>query len=124
MLGPCSVWFSRIEFCLITGLKFGAISNTDLYEDVSNGIHHRCFGGRGAVTFAELKARIQQGQSQEQFDAVKLCLMYMVNCVLIRAEERKYVPIWQLRLVDDLDTFNAFPWGSHVYKYSIFGSKT
>ncbi|KAK3198923.1 hypothetical protein Dsin_022338 [Dipteronia sinensis] len=74
-------------------------------------------------TFAKLEARIEQGQWQVQSDAVKLCLLYMLNCVLIGAEERNYVPIWQLHLIDDLDAFNAFPWGSHVYKHSIFGFK-
>ncbi|KAK3211272.1 hypothetical protein Dsin_015978 [Dipteronia sinensis] len=66
---------------------------------------------------------MSKGQWQQQFDAVKLCLIYMLNCVLIGAEERNFVPKWQLRLVDDLDAFNAFPWGSHVYKYSTFRFK-
>ncbi|KAK3198019.1 hypothetical protein Dsin_021434 [Dipteronia sinensis] len=65
MLGPRSIRFSNVEFCLITGLKFGAIPDTAVYEDVPNGIHHR-------------------------------------------AEEMNSVPIWQLRLVDDLDAFNVF----------------
>ncbi|KAK3193819.1 hypothetical protein Dsin_025129 [Dipteronia sinensis] len=102
MLDPHSVRFSRVEFCLIIGLKFRAIPDTELYEDVPNGIHHRYFGGRDVVTFAKLEARIEQGQWIKQFDAVKLCLLYMLNCVLIGAEERASVPIWQLRLVDEL----------------------
>ncbi|KAK3213396.1 hypothetical protein Dsin_018102 [Dipteronia sinensis] len=101
----------------------GAIPDTELYEDVPNGIHHIYFSGRDVVTFAELEARIEQDQRQKQFDAVKLCLLYMLNCVLIGAEERASVPIWQLCLVDNVEAFNAFPWGSHVYKYSIFGFK-
>ncbi|KAK3198902.1 hypothetical protein Dsin_022317 [Dipteronia sinensis] len=64
--------------------------------------------------------RIEQDQWQMQSDAVKLCLLYLLNCVLIGAEERNSAPIWQLHLIDDLD---AFPWGSHVYKHSIFGFK-
>ncbi|KAK3204182.1 hypothetical protein Dsin_018228 [Dipteronia sinensis] len=86
MLGPRSIWFSKVEFSLITGLKFGAIPDMMVYQDVANGLHHRYFGGRAAITFAKLKARIEQ-----------------------------------LRLVDDLDAFNAFLWGSLVYKHSIFG---
>ncbi|KAK3189170.1 hypothetical protein Dsin_028731 [Dipteronia sinensis] len=62
MLGLRSILFSRVEFCLITGLKFGAIPHTELYEDVSNGIHHMYFGGQDVVTFAELEARIEKGQ--------------------------------------------------------------
>ncbi|KAK3194079.1 hypothetical protein Dsin_025389 [Dipteronia sinensis] len=50
----------QVEFCLITGLKFGAILNTELYEDVPNGIHHKYFSGRDMVTFAEIEARIEQ----------------------------------------------------------------
>ncbi|KAK3218525.1 hypothetical protein Dsin_012495 [Dipteronia sinensis] len=95
MLGSRSVWFSRMEFCLITGLKFGAIPNMELYEDVPNGIHH----SQDVVTFAELEARIEQGQWQEQFDAVKLCLLYMLNYVLIGAEEMALIPIWQCALM-------------------------
>ncbi|KAK3230299.1 hypothetical protein Dsin_002180 [Dipteronia sinensis] len=120
MLGKHSIHFSRVEFCLITGLKFRAIPDTTLYEDVENGIHHRYFG---AVSFTELQARIEHDQWQEQFDAVKLCLQLMVNCVLTGLDEQDFVHIWQLRLVDDLDAFNVFPWGSHVNKYSIFGFK-
>ncbi|KAK3212689.1 hypothetical protein Dsin_017395 [Dipteronia sinensis] len=38
-------------------------------------------------------------------------------------DERKKVPLWQIRLVEDLDAFDAFPWGAHVYRQSIFGFK-
>jgi len=123
MLGNQSVRFSREEFCLITGLKFGAIPDTDVYDAVENGIHQRYFEGRDMVRFCELQARIQQAHWHNPIDAVKLCLLLMVNCILIGLDERESVPIWQLRLVDNLDAFNAFPWGSHVYKTSIFWFK-
>ncbi|KAK4842876.1 hypothetical protein QYF36_001136 [Acer negundo] len=35
-------------------------------------------------------------------------------------DERDKVPVWQWRLVEDLDAFDAFPWGAHVYRRSIF----
>ncbi|KAK3183168.1 hypothetical protein Dsin_030454 [Dipteronia sinensis] len=111
MLGTNSVQISRVEFCLITGLKFGAIPDTALYEDVPNSIYQRYFGGRDAVTFTKHQARIEQGQWQQQFDAVELCLLLMVNCVLTGLKERYCIPIWQLCLVDDID---AFLWGLHV----------
>ncbi|KAK3184928.1 hypothetical protein Dsin_032214 [Dipteronia sinensis] len=115
MLANQCVRFSRVEFCLITGLKFGAIPDTDVYDEY--------FGGRDVVTFSELEARSQQGQWEQPFDAVKLCLLLMVNCVIHRLDERHYIPIWQVRLVEDLDAFNAFPWGLYVYKTSIFAFK-
>ncbi|KAK3222973.1 hypothetical protein Dsin_009998 [Dipteronia sinensis] len=123
MLGMQSVRFSRVEFCLITGLKFRPIPDMTLYVDVTNGIHQRYFSGRDLVRFTKLQARIQHERWQGQFDAVKLCLLLIVNCVLTGFDERDFIPIWQLRLVDDLDGFNAFPCGSHVYTYSILGFK-
>ncbi|KAK3195853.1 hypothetical protein Dsin_027163 [Dipteronia sinensis] len=100
-----------------------AIPDTELYEDVPNGIHHKYFSGRDVVTFAELEARIEHGQWPEQFDAMKLWLLYMLNCVLIGAKKRASIPIWQLHLVDNLEAFNAFLWDLHVYKYFIFRFK-
>ncbi|KAI9182010.1 hypothetical protein LWI28_021027 [Acer negundo] len=38
-------------------------------------------------------------------------------------DEREKVPVWQFRLVEDLDAFDAFPWGAHVYRRSIYGFK-
>ncbi|KAK2638144.1 hypothetical protein Ddye_025939 [Dipteronia dyeriana] len=41
MLGNQSVRFSKVEFCLITGLRFGVIPDTSVYAEVENGIHQR-----------------------------------------------------------------------------------
>ncbi|KAK2650354.1 hypothetical protein Ddye_017843 [Dipteronia dyeriana] len=108
MLGKYSIQFFRVEFCLITGLKFGVILDMTLYEDVENGID---------------QTRVEYGQWQEKFNTVKLCLLLMLNCILIGLGERGFIPNWQLCLVDDLDAFSAFLWDSHAYKYSIYGFK-
>ncbi|KAK3193025.1 hypothetical protein Dsin_024335 [Dipteronia sinensis] len=121
MLGRHSVRFSKVEFYLITGLKFGIIPDMTQIEAVENGIHQRYFGGRDLITLEELQAMIQLGQWEQQYDVVKLCLVLLLNCFLIGLDEREFIPLWQLRLVEDLVSFEAFPWGSHVYKYSIYG---
>ena len=41
----------------------------------------------------------------------------------MRVDKRDKVPPWQFRLVEDLDAFDAFPWGAHVYMRSIYGFK-
>ncbi|KAI9169178.1 hypothetical protein LWI28_008239 [Acer negundo] len=121
MLGRHSVWFSKVEFCLITGLKFGELPDTSTYDMVENGIHQRYFEGRDEVEYEELKAVLRIGVFSEQYDAVKLCLLYMLNWILMGLDEREKVPVWQFRLVEDLDAFDAFPWGAHVYRRSIYG---
>ncbi|KAI9159921.1 hypothetical protein LWI28_003283 [Acer negundo] len=115
--------FSKVEFCLITGLKFGELPDTSTYDTVENGIHQRYFDGRYKVEYAELKAVLRIDIFSEQYDAVKLCLLYMLNWILMGLDEREKVPVWQFRLVEDLDAFDAFPWGAHVYRWSIYGFK-
>ena len=119
LLGRHSVRFSKVEFCLITGLKFGELPDTSTYNMVQNGIHQRYFEGRDDIEYGELRAVLRIGVFHEQYDAVKLCLLYMLNWILMGLDERQKVPIWQFRLVEDLDAFDAFPWGAHVFRQSI-----
>ena len=49
------------------------------------------------------------GIFMEQYDAVKLCLLFMLNWILMVLDERDQVSVWQFRLVKDLDAFDAFP---------------
>ncbi|KAI9191237.1 hypothetical protein LWI28_005560 [Acer negundo] len=123
LLGKHLVRFSKVEFCLITGLKFGQLPDTSTYDVVQNGIHQRYFEGRDEVEFGELRAVVRTGGFAEQYDAVKLCLLYMLNWILMGLDEREKVPLWQFRLIENLDAFDAFPWGAHVYRRSISGFK-
>ncbi|KAI9165246.1 hypothetical protein LWI28_010355 [Acer negundo] len=123
LLGRHSVRFSKVEFCLITGLKFGELPDTSTYDMVENGIHQRYFESRDEVEYVELKAILRIGVFSEQYDSVKLCLLYMLNWILMGLDEREKVPVWQFRLVEDLDAFDAFSWGAHVYRRSIYGFK-
>ncbi|KAK0573845.1 hypothetical protein LWI29_014434 [Acer saccharum] len=123
LLGKHSVRFSKVEFCLITGLKFGQLPDTSTYDVVPNGIHQRYFESRDEVEFGELRAVVRTGGFVEQYDAVKLCLLYMLNWILMGLDEREKVPLWQFRLIKNLDAFDAFPWGAHVYRRSISGFK-
>ncbi|KAK2658015.1 hypothetical protein Ddye_011067 [Dipteronia dyeriana] len=96
LLGNVSVCFSKIEFCLIIGLKFGIVPDTSKYLEVENDIHQRCFGGQNEITIEELKERVQQGQWTKQFDVVKLCLLLLLYVFLIGEDERGSVPIWKI----------------------------
>ncbi|KAK1576467.1 hypothetical protein Q3G72_014125 [Acer saccharum] len=93
LLGKHSVQFSKVEFCLITGLKFRELLDTSTYDVVENGIHQRYFEGRDDVEFGELRAVLRIGVFAEQYDAVKLCLLYMLNWILMALDEREKVPL-------------------------------
>ncbi|KAK2648370.1 hypothetical protein Ddye_015859 [Dipteronia dyeriana] len=49
------VRFSKVEFYLITELRFGVVPDTSLYAAVENGIHQWYFSGANEVSFEELR---------------------------------------------------------------------
>ncbi|KAK2646568.1 hypothetical protein Ddye_021763 [Dipteronia dyeriana] len=84
MLGNRSVRFSKVEFCLITGLQFGVIPDTSVYAEVENGIHQRYFPGADEVLLEEIRVVHTFGEFQKGYNVVKLCLIYMLNWILMR----------------------------------------
>ncbi|KAK2639132.1 hypothetical protein Ddye_026927 [Dipteronia dyeriana] len=109
MLGNQSVGFSKVEFYLITGLRFGVVPDTTKYAAVENGIHRRYFPRADEVSLEEIRGVVTGAEFGKAYDAVKLCLIYMMNRILIGVDERFKIPVWQFRLVEDLDAFDAFP---------------
>ncbi|KAK2662338.1 hypothetical protein Ddye_000912 [Dipteronia dyeriana] len=109
MLGTHEVRFSKVEFCLITELRFRVVLDTNNYVSVDNGLHHRYFGGKDEILSFELRDVLRRGEFQKAYDSVKPCLIYMLNWILMGLDERVKIPVWQLRSVDDLDGFDAFP---------------
>ncbi|KAK2653578.1 hypothetical protein Ddye_013434 [Dipteronia dyeriana] len=61
MLGTHEVRLSNVEFCLITRLRFGVVSDTSRYVSVDNGLHHRYFGGMDEIFAMELRDVLRLG---------------------------------------------------------------
>ncbi|KAK2658434.1 hypothetical protein Ddye_004967 [Dipteronia dyeriana] len=88
------VRFSNVEFYLITGLCFRVVPDSSVYAAVENGIHQRYFPGAYEASLEELRVILTLREFQEEYDAVKLCLIYMLNWILMRVDERFKIPIW------------------------------
>ncbi|KAK2658357.1 hypothetical protein Ddye_004890 [Dipteronia dyeriana] len=112
MLSNQSVRFSKVEFFLITGLRFGVVLDTTKYAKVENDIHQRYFPLADEVSLEEIRGVVTVEEFGEAY-AVKLHLIYMLNWILIGVDERFKIPVWQFRLVENLDVFDVFPWGAH-----------
>ncbi|KAK2655827.1 hypothetical protein Ddye_008879 [Dipteronia dyeriana] len=48
-------------------------------------------------------------------DVVKLALILFLEMTLVGNDDRTSILYWALELVDDLDAFNKFPWGTFIY---------
>ncbi|KAK2634743.1 hypothetical protein Ddye_029535 [Dipteronia dyeriana] len=123
MLGTNEVRFSKVEFCMITVLQFEVVPDTSRYVNVDNGLHHWYFGGKDEISSVEFRDVLRLDEFQQAYNCVKLCLIYMLNWILMGLDERLKIPVWQIRLVDDLDAFDVFSWGAHVYRHSIYSFK-
>ncbi|KAK2655182.1 hypothetical protein Ddye_008234 [Dipteronia dyeriana] len=104
-------------------LRFRVVLNTTKYAAVENVIHQRYFPGADEVSLEEIRGVVTVAEFEKAYDAVELSLIYMLNWILMGWDERFKIPVWQFRLVEDLDMFDAFPWGAHVYRNSIFSFK-
>ncbi|KAK2655938.1 hypothetical protein Ddye_008990 [Dipteronia dyeriana] len=123
MLGTQSVRFSKVKFYLITVLRFGVVPETTMYAVVKNGIHERYFPRVEEMSLEQIMGVVTSTDFGQTYDAVKLCLLYMMNWKLMGVDERFKILVWQFRLVEDLDEFDAFPWGAHVFRHSIHSFK-
>ncbi|CAL2229224.1 unnamed protein product [Prunus armeniaca] len=95
--------FTRQDFCLITGLRFGEV------PEVSSG---------------EKEAFLR---CTEEDDIYKLALVYFVELVVLGRVKHLNINVNYLTLAEDLDAFNRYPWGSVSFdktQDSLFSAPT
>ena len=117
--------FSALEFALITGLKFGKISQFDItslrirdqYFNKENKIHNDqleevfialCKKGKRSTKKTKNKAKLN-GKSNLDEDIVELALSYFVEHVLLGKERKNLIDLQWVQLVDNLEEFNKYP---------------
>ncbi|KAE8661472.1 hypothetical protein F3Y22_tig00113725pilonHSYRG00444 [Hibiscus syriacus] len=121
---PTYTCFGLKEFCLITGLRFG-------HDDVGRYTRH--------ITRPSWLSRVFPDESIEKpnlhvddmkklfnkkdgftrmndVDVVRLCLLLLLYAGFLGREARKPIPHELILLVEDLNAWNLFPWGSYIWK--------
>ncbi|GMN48254.1 hypothetical protein TIFTF001_017424 [Ficus carica] len=107
-LGEDLVRFSINEFCLITGLN--CVGSTHL-PVVESRLMSKYFPDVRGVTREFLELQMSNSKFDNDDDAVKLSLLYIVFSIpLSNASSVKIDPKY-FALADNLDAFNEFPWG-------------
>ncbi|GMN22454.1 hypothetical protein TIFTF001_040258 [Ficus carica] len=106
--GEDLVRFSINEFCLITGLN--CVGSTHL-PVVESRLMSKYFPDVRGVTREYLELQMSNSKFDNDDDAVKLSLLYIVFSIpLSNASSVKIDPKY-FALADNLDAFNEFPWG-------------
>ncbi|KAK3221634.1 hypothetical protein Dsin_008659 [Dipteronia sinensis] len=116
--------FSQREFCLVTGLKFGVMSDIFLksYAATKDGIYVRYFANNENIRLTDVWARFMAGGFDQPKDGLKMALVLIANNVLFGQDLRRKATLWPFQMVEDLEAFNSFPWGSYIWAMEAFGS--
>lgn len=106
--------FSREDFCLITGFRFGPIPtvNTRRHGLLST------LRGNNKITSRELLHWFYTIGDDDRYsdeEAVRITLLTMASTFFLGQQGTVKVPDILLTLIDDLPAWNNFPWGSYFW---------
>ncbi|GKA44276.1 phospholipase-like protein [Tanacetum coccineum] len=71
------------------------------------------------VTIKDLDELVQKDAKWKKLsvdDFIRVCLLYISKLIFRSPEDKKVVPTFMLRLVDDLAAWNNFPWGEYYWE--------
>lgn len=121
-LGRRTVRFGPREFILITGLHFGDIPD-DVEEHFIAGddsVYARYFSGTPTKINQVYQLLETNIESQRGDDVLKMMYVTYLCHFLMGREIRWFIPeaIWGI--VEDLQYFESFPWGTYIYSSTLF----
>ncbi|KAL5814626.1 hypothetical protein ACOSQ4_025267 [Xanthoceras sorbifolium] len=121
LIGGNKIRFSANEFCLVSSLRLGhiVIPTTNPEKDDADRIRQKYFKRAKKVTGIKLQSLFEHGLEEENDDddddVIKLALLLILEMTLLGKDLRTKVEYWAMKLVDNLEEFNRFSWGSYVY---------
>ncbi|GMN48472.1 hypothetical protein TIFTF001_017648 [Ficus carica] len=99
--------FSINELCLITGMKY--VGSTYLAPVVDNRLMTRYFLTLRGVSREHLELQLSTANFDNDDDAVKLSLLYMIFCIPLANANSVKIDSKYFSLADNLAELNAFP---------------
>ncbi|KAK3229390.1 hypothetical protein Dsin_001271 [Dipteronia sinensis] len=89
------------------------------YAATEDGFHVRYFENDENIRLTDVWTRFLTGGFDQPKDGLKMALVLIANNVLFGQDLRRKVALWLFKMVEDLEAFNSFPWGSYVYIMTI-----
>jgi hypothetical protein len=120
-VGVFPVTFTREDFCIITGMRFGrgALPTTgDLpfQRRVFPYLPSRSHNVKGRDVRDLFVDAARFGRLSDQ-DAVRVCLLFLFQYGFMGVQDEIAIPEGVIRLVEDLESWNSFPWGSYIWAH-------
>lgn len=116
-VGDYELRFGQKEFCLITGFRFGQVP---LLETSTSSFRARMFSRISLYQSVKVSDLLQVFRSREfaelaDVDAVRICLLVLLEVGFMGHEDKSVVADRLLYVVDDLVSWNRYPWGSYIW---------
>ncbi|KAL5561683.1 hypothetical protein UlMin_031430 [Ulmus minor] len=127
--------FSIREFAIVTGLVCTCKPFLGLEEKLKlkARIRDECFKGATQIKVDDIQKAFRSLCDKEEggkkkkaekekdlaTDRVKIALLYFLEGVLLGADPKRNVSTFHMSMVDDLDMFNSYPWGTVVYDTTV-----
>ncbi|KAI5351725.1 hypothetical protein L3X38_004616 [Prunus dulcis] len=124
LIGCDIAQFTCQDFCLITGLRSGEVPEVSSGESDEIRLQKRYFIDEGITCNALEEAFLR---CTEEDDIYKLALVYFAELVILGRDKHLNINLNYLTLVEDLDAFNRYPWGSVSFdktQDSLFSAPT
>ncbi|KAF5772224.1 hypothetical protein HanXRQr2_Chr13g0574321 [Helianthus annuus] len=116
MFGNDSVLFTPLQFCVVTGLRFGEYP-TVIFNESANSFKSRIFPGKRVVKQRHLNEIFTSDWSNySEDDCLRICLLMIVGLGFKGTKSHETIDMKLMNLVDDLEAWNQFPWGSYHWE--------
>lgn len=116
-IGDKFVRFGPDEYYVITGLPFSGVaeipSNSDLHKNI--------FGGRELICLDDIEKAFKSVKASTNGSGdlmLKLALLWFLYGALF-CDAHKKIPSVYMHILDDLPSFNKYPWGLKSYEYLV-----
>ncbi|CAL2257824.1 unnamed protein product [Prunus armeniaca] len=113
IVGNKLIQFTAQHFCLITGLRFGKLPFIPKASNENCSLKRKYFSTNKPATVSDLYNAFIDCTDDE--DAVKLEMVYFAVFVLLGTEKHVNIDMRYLKLAEDLEEFDKYPWGAVSY---------
>ncbi|CAL2227586.1 unnamed protein product [Prunus armeniaca] len=113
IMGNKLIQFTAQHFCLITGLRFRKLPFIPKATNDNCSLKRKYFSSNKPATLLDLYTAFIECTDDD--DALKLGMVYFAIFVLLGSEKHVLIDMRYLKLAEDLEEFDKYPWGAVSY---------